>query len=81
MEALGIKWKTSTLLWPQANVNAESIMKPIGKVIKTATLEGENWRQELQIFCLIIVQTRMVQGKSLHASCCSIGRYKGGYLS
>ena len=23
-------------------------MKPIGKVIKTATLEGKNWRQELQ---------------------------------
>ena len=27
-------------------------MKPIGKVIKTATLEGKNWRQELQGFLL-----------------------------
>ena len=35
-----------------ANRNAESIMKPIGKVIKTATLEGKNWRQELQRFLL-----------------------------
>ena len=41
MEALGIEWKTSTPLWPQANGNAESIMKPMGKVIKTATLEGK----------------------------------------
>ena len=40
MEAIGIEWKTSTSLWPQANGNAESIMKPMGKVMKTATLEG-----------------------------------------
>ena len=37
MKVPGIEWKTSTPLWPQANGNAESIMKPIGKVIKTAT--------------------------------------------
>ena len=36
MEALGIEWRTSTPLWPQANGNAESIMKPIGKVIKNS---------------------------------------------
>ena len=52
MEALGIEWRTSTPLWPQANGNGESIMKPIGKVIKTATLEGKNWRQKLQRFLL-----------------------------
>ena len=52
MEALGIEWRTSTPLWPQANGNTESIMKPIGKVIKTATLEGKNWRQELQRFLI-----------------------------
>ena len=52
MEALRIEWRTSTPLWPQANGNAESIMKPIGKVIKTATLEGKNWRQELQRFLI-----------------------------
>ena len=51
-EAIGIEWKTSTPLWPQANGNAESIMKPMGKVMKTATLEGKNWRQELQRFLL-----------------------------
>ena len=52
MEALGIEWRTSTPLWPQANGNAESIIKPIGKVIKTATLEEKNWRQELQRFLI-----------------------------
>ena len=33
MAALGIEWKTSTPLWPQGNGNAESVMKPLGKVI------------------------------------------------
>ena len=79
MEVLGIEWKTSTPLWPQANRNAESIMKPIGKVIKTATLEGKNWRQELQRFLLIIGQHHTLQRKSLHASYCSIARYKELY--
>lgn len=49
---LGIEWKTSTPLWPQGNGNAESIMKPIGKLIKASSLEGKNWRQELQRFLL-----------------------------
>ena len=50
MAALGIEWKPSTPLWPQGNGNAESVMKPLGKVIKTSMLEGKNWRQELQRF-------------------------------
>ena len=53
MAALGIEWKTSTPLWPQGNGNAESVMKPLGKVItETSILEGKNWRQELQRFLL-----------------------------
>jgi hypothetical protein len=39
-------------LWPQGNGNAESVMKPLGKVIKTSMLVGKNWRQELQRFLL-----------------------------
>ena len=77
MEALGIEGRTSTPLWRQANRNAESIMKPIGKVIKTATLEGKNWRQEVQRFLI----HRTQQPKSLRASYCSIERYKELYLS
>ena len=52
MTALGIEWKPSTPLWPQGNANVESIMRPIGKVMKTSLLEGKNWRQELQRFLL-----------------------------
>ena len=37
---------------PRGNGNAESVMKPLGKVIKTSMLEGKNWRQELQRFLL-----------------------------
>ncbi|XP_028411670.1 uncharacterized protein K02A2.6-like [Dendronephthya gigantea] len=52
MAALGIEWTRSTPLWPQGNGNAGSVMKPLGKVIKTSVLEGKNWRQELQRFLL-----------------------------
>ena len=70
MEALGIELKTSTPLWPQANGNAESIMKPIGKVIKTATLleRKKIGDKNFKDFCLIIIQPRMAQRKSLHTS-------------
>ena len=52
MTALGIEWKPSTPLWPQGNANVESIMRPIGKVMKTSLLEGKNWRHKLQRFLL-----------------------------
>ncbi len=56
-------------------------MKPIGKVRKTATLEGKNWILELQRFLLNNRSTPHArpQRKSLHASYCSIGRYKELY--
>ena len=51
-EALGIKWKPSTPLWPRGNANAESVMKPIGKLMKACAIEGTPWKQELQRFLL-----------------------------
>ena len=42
VKTLGIDWKPSTPLWPQGNGNAESIMRPIGKVMKTSILENKN---------------------------------------
>ena len=51
-KALNIEWKPSTPLWPQGNANAESFMKPLTKVLQTAHLDGQNWRQELQRFLL-----------------------------
>ena len=49
---LGIEWHTITPHWPQGNANAESFMKPLGKLMKTAQIEGKKWKQELQRFVL-----------------------------
>lgn len=46
-----VKWKTSTLLWPQGNGNVESVMKPIGKVMKTAMVQGINGGKSGKDFC------------------------------
>ena len=52
MALLGVNWKPSTPLWPQGNANAESVMKPLGKLLQSAKIENKNWRQELQKFLL-----------------------------
>ena len=62
-KALGMEWKPSTPLWPQGNSNVESLMKPIGKVLQTAQLEGKNWKQELQRFLLTYRTTPHVTTK------------------
>jgi transposase InsO family protein len=51
-KTLGIERKTITPLWPQGNAVVERFMKPIGKLLKTAEIEGKNWKQELQRFLL-----------------------------
>jgi len=57
MTLLGIKWDTSTPLWPQGNGQAESFMKPLGKFIQTATVENKPWKQALQRFLLTYCTT------------------------
>ena len=52
MTALGINWTTSTPLWPQGNAHVERFMKPLGKSLQTAKLEGRPWKQELYRFLL-----------------------------
>ena len=52
MIMMGIKQTTSTPLWPQGNSEVEAFMKPLGKAIRTANLEGRPWRQELSKFLL-----------------------------
>ena len=39
-----------TLLWPQANSQAERINQPLMKTIRAAKIQGRNWRQELYTF-------------------------------
>ena len=51
-KVLGIQWTTSTPLWPQGNAVVERFMKPIGKILKAAEIEGKKWKQELQRFLL-----------------------------
>ena len=52
MTKIGIKHTTSTPLWPQGNAEVEAFMKPLGKAIRTANLEGRPWKQELSKFLL-----------------------------
>ena len=80
MQVLGIEWQTSTPLWPQGNAKAESFMKPLGKMTKTATIEGKNWRQELQRFLLSYRSTPHATTKiAPPVSYCSTDRLKDIY--
>ena len=69
VKTLGIDWKPSTPRWPQGNANAQSIMQPIGKVMKTSILENKNWRQELQRFLL---SYRSTPHKTTGAALCEL---------
>ena len=82
MTAPGIKWKPSTPLWLQGNASVESIMRPIGKVMKTSLLEGKNWRQELQRFLLNYRSIRLTRQPELHPVNYSlIDKFKDNYRS
>ena len=48
VEVNGIHHRHITPLWPQANSEVESFMKPLLKAIQTAHAQGRNWRRELQ---------------------------------
>lgn len=52
MTERGIKHHRVAPLWPQANGEAEAFMKPLGKAVKAAKLEGKNWTEELYDFLL-----------------------------
>ena len=52
MKSRGIPYRTVTPLWPQANGEAESFMKPLNKAIRAAQLEGLDWREEIYTFLL-----------------------------
>lgn len=47
---LGIRHQRITPLWPQANAQVESFMKPLMKAIRTAYLEKQDWKKRLQNF-------------------------------
>ena len=49
----GITHRKITPLWPQANAEAETFMKPLTKCLQTAAIENKDWKQELQKFLFI----------------------------
>ena len=52
MEECGIKHQRITPLWPQANSEAERFMKPLTKAVRSAHMNGRDWRKELYMFLL-----------------------------
>ena len=48
----GVKHQKVTPLWPQANGEAESFMKPVTKAIRSAHAEGRDWKKDLYRFLL-----------------------------
>ena len=52
MSELGINHQRITPLWPQANSEAEILMKPLIKTIRTARTEQKDWKKELYTFLL-----------------------------
>ncbi len=52
MSTNGIKHRKITPIWPQANAEAETLMKPLTKCLQTAVIEHKDWKIELQRFLL-----------------------------
>ena len=52
VEENGIEHQRITPLWPQANSEAESFMKPLTKAIHSAHAEGKQWTKHLYKFLL-----------------------------
>ena len=50
MEYCGIHHRRITPFWPRANAQAENFIKTLSKAVKTATVEGKSWKQELYKF-------------------------------
>ena len=50
LEVLGIKPAFSTPYWRKGIAEAEQIMQPLGKALKTAKIQSRPWQQELSRF-------------------------------
>lgn len=49
-ETLGFKDHRGTPLWPQANIEAERLMRNLGKVVRTALTEDQPWKLQLMAY-------------------------------
>lgn len=50
LEEYGINHEISTPYWPQANGEVERLNKTLLKAIRTANVEGKDWRKDLPKF-------------------------------
>ena len=48
----GIVHRKVTPCWPQANSEVERFNRTVEKAIRTANVEGKNWKEELDVFLL-----------------------------
>jgi transposase InsO family protein len=51
-ETKGIRHRKVTPLWPAANAEIERFFRTLGKAVRTAHVEGRNWRREMFVFLL-----------------------------
>jgi hypothetical protein len=51
-EIKGIRHRKVTPLWPAANAEIERFFRTLGKAVRTAHVEGRNWRREMFVFLL-----------------------------
>ena len=51
-DAKGFQHQKITPLWPAANGEAERFMRTLSKTVKTSSIEGKNWKQDIQQFLL-----------------------------
>lgn len=77
--ALDIKHEFSTPYWPQANGEVERFNQPLGKILKTAAIEGKVFRQELQRFLLQYRTTAYYTTKAAPANCYSTEKFAEKY--
>ena len=79
VKALGIHAKFWTPYWPQGNATVERFMRPFGKALKTATLKGRPWKQELNRVLLQYRTTPHCTTGVPHQNCCLTEWWKENY--
>ncbi len=50
LEAMGVKHRKITPLWPRANAFCERFMRNLNRVLRNSQASGGSWREELETF-------------------------------
>jgi len=68
-----------TPLWPLANAEAEYFNKVLEKIIRTAQIEGKDWKRELYQFLLNYRATPHITKNTRLPNSCSIVKFTRNY--